>query len=1389
MASSADTWETKDLSGAPFNVPAGVVVEVAIRNSDTTVANDRYGGVRAVGSSLDRRLQLHPADGGGWDVTVMHVQADDSSQIQHYADDTVDIEFILLGYWNCGTYVEAFDSFTVSAGAWTDQDLNGFGVGPGDVAEIVLTNHAPSASYDAGVRTNGSSLERRVTLETVGLGNNGVDAATMLVAADASASATIEAYSGQGTQVVFQFVGHWTVPPGEYTEAFTDIGSPSSDATWEDKDLTGSGVSDGAVVGIMFANGSATEENQLGVRANGSSLSRLLNIHQAEAGGDDFGAMHVQTDSSAVIELYHQDVSDTHNFYLTGYWEVGTILADHDVGQATDAFSESGGETNAELFAFKLAPCAGSLTVTELVFTLSGIVGLTDGDWAGVELVVDANGDGNIGVGETTTVGGTGAVNQAAGTITFSTSFALSADTQYILRADFASLSIGDEVTIALDKDDITASDVITGSTTPVTHIERCYFEAFQPWTATSADAWETTDLSGAPFNVPGSAVVEVAVRNSAITAELLGGVRAVGSSLDRRFLLHEAEGGGIDTVVMHVQANAASQIQHYSDDTASVDFVLVGYWECGTYAELFDTFTAGAGASWQDRDLCPYGVGPEHVAEIVMTNDDPDNEREAGVRTNGSALERRLNLHEAEDGGVDAATMFVQADASANATIELYAQDDADIDFYLVGYWSAAPLAYTELFVTTASPASDGTWQDLDLTGSGVPDNAVAEFALANGFATEENSMGVRENGSSRSRVLQLHEAEDGGEDLARMHVQTEATATVETYHQDVSDTHAFRVVGYWVGCDDSLSYSVADLGAVTAAKSSLGFALNAAENVAGFDEDASGDGAAWYAECGGFTSLGTLGGPKSEALDINDSNQVVGWAHTAAPARRAFSWTSGGGMTDLGTVSGRTQSEALGLNANGEIVGTVADWNPNPYNRLAFMYLPAPAYTLGAGMTSLGTLGGTQSVAVGINDSGQVVGGAQEGSENFRPFRWQNGTMTDLGTLGGSSKSPFHRGNAINASGDVVGMSVAAGGADHAFYWDGSMADLGVLSGGTTSFAAGINDSNVVVGSSNVTGGAFHAFVWNSTNGMRDLNDLIPGGSGWTLTRALDVNNDGSIVGWGTNPSGDLRAFLLTPTCSTGGGGAAAILATGSGATNESGELDELVVDSAGLRLGSVGVRGALPEVPFEYTAASVDAATPGGTASDPSMLPVRRTLTVTTTEPAGAFRATIVMTTDTTELSTLGLAAGEVELLALESSPTASGRAWMPAGVYVGESEPTDVLGESGFSRYGDGTVDYWAVRDSVGTFAIGRRVSPSPGGDGASRGVRLCGVAMFQAMTLCIMGLLAARRRRARIRPSTAAPIPMGPRSAVQVHTPKSHFPEQQSVSVKQGSPVC
>src|SRR5215203_3896868 len=135
----------------------------------------------------------------------------------------------------------------------------------------------------------------------------------------------------------------------------------------------------------------------------------------------------------------------------------------------------------------------------------------------------------------------------------------------------------------------------------------------------------------------------------------------------------------------------------------------------------------------------------------------------------------------------------------------------------------------------------------------------------------------------------------------------------------------------------------------------------------------------------------------------------------------------------------------------------------------------------------------------------------------------------VEDLGTLGGSRSWA----SAINDSGQVVGYSYLAGDQNyHAFlYKDGKMTDLRTL-GGTSSVAKGINKSGQVVGWSDNSSGERHAFLYDSTNGMKDLNSLIPADSGWTIHEARAINNYGQIAATGYKEGVGQHALLLSPT-----------------------------------------------------------------------------------------------------------------------------------------------------------------------------------------------------------------------------------------------------------------
>ena len=131
-----------------------------------------------------------------------------------------------------------------------------------------------------------------------------------------------------------------------------------------------------------------------------------------------------------------------------------------------------------------------------------------------------------------------------------------------------------------------------------------------------------------------------------------------------------------------------------------------------------------------------------------------------------------------------------------------------------------------------------------------------------------------------------------------------------------------------------------------------------------------------------------------------------------------------------------------------------------------------------------------------------------------------WNNGTISDLGTLGGTQSAAY----AINNLGQVTGWAHTASEATHVFLSsNGTMTDLGTF--GLDPVGEAINNNGVIVGQS-----GNGAWIWS--NGVfQNLNNLIPPGSGFTLDNATAINDKGQIVANGKNSTGQEHAFLLTP------------------------------------------------------------------------------------------------------------------------------------------------------------------------------------------------------------------------------------------------------------------
>jgi probable HAF family extracellular repeat protein len=325
----------------------------------------------------------------------------------------------------------------------------------------------------------------------------------------------------------------------------------------------------------------------------------------------------------------------------------------------------------------------------------------------------------------------------------------------------------------------------------------------------------------------------------------------------------------------------------------------------------------------------------------------------------------------------------------------------------------------------------------------------------------------------------------------------------------------------------------------------------------------------------------LGTLGGSQTFADSINDLGQVVGSSQLAGDGGSHAFFYANGVMQDISPInSGDIRAGRLGINNFGHVASGVV---------VGDSYYPAIYHPQGAQTMTLGSLGcmsGFTGVATGINDSGVTVGYSYLSLSGPRhAFIYRNGSMADLGSLGGYSgalgvnasgvavgfasdtMNGFGRAvvwanhsildisngseseaRAINDFGQVVGEATSPTGTHQAFLWNnGTTENLGTLATGRNSEAYSINNHGDVVGSSDVISGISfetnpitreitivtnyqsHAFLY-SNGSMTDLNTLISTNSGWQLYYAYGINNSDQIVGWGSMDGGEnFRSFIL--------------------------------------------------------------------------------------------------------------------------------------------------------------------------------------------------------------------------------------------------------------------
>jgi len=272
-------------------------------------------------------------------------------------------------------------------------------------------------------------------------------------------------------------------------------------------------------------------------------------------------------------------------------------------------------------------------------------------------------------------------------------------------------------------------------------------------------------------------------------------------------------------------------------------------------------------------------------------------------------------------------------------------------------------------------------------------------------------------------------------------------------------------------------------------------------------------------------INDVGTFGGPQSWMPStspariglLNNQGTLTGSADTLAVdpycldypdcyAIHAFQWQNGG-KTDLGVVPGGITSQVVWISANGLMAGVSDNGQQDPQNP-ALPQFRAVLWQQGE-ITDLGTLpeGGYESFALAVNSRGEIAGQAyntipdpnsmQGYGYQSRAFYWKGGAIQDLGTLGTGTDAEA---GLINERGQVVGWSY--------------------INSVPSALCAGFGGFSL----------ATDSFIWDKKNGMTDI-----GSFGGTCTLAVDLNSRGQIVG-GSAVAGDTTTHPFVWDSATG-------------------------------------------------------------------------------------------------------------------------------------------------------------------------------------------------------------------------------------------------------------
>ena len=241
-----------------------------------------------------------------------------------------------------------------------------------------------------------------------------------------------------------------------------------------------------------------------------------------------------------------------------------------------------------------------------------------------------------------------------------------------------------------------------------------------------AVDGYRDTDVSAQLGGDAGSvAGIFLLVINKS-GGDLYWGARKKGSTDD---FAYELTAGGQTTVGIGVDGDDVVQL--YSADLTNIDFYLLGY-VLDTEGEFFTNAVdvrAGSAGTWLEKDISgDTGANTATYVFGIVRNINANNYA-YGVRGSGESHVRYGRCR-----GYNLAGWSCQC--SGSEKIEVYVNNTVE-DHYVTGYLFDN---YTSVTEAEVSPTKDATYRLVDLSGDGVPSNAVGiDYHIHDGVGSDD--------------------------------------------------------------------------------------------------------------------------------------------------------------------------------------------------------------------------------------------------------------------------------------------------------------------------------------------------------------------------------------------------------------------------------------------------------------------------------------------------------------------------------------------------------------------------------------------------------------------------------------------------------------------------